>query len=310
MPSHTTRRWTAAWFVAVAVVTVYAVMWLGYRQDWAWLDCVDSSALGAGHDVGVKHSGWVRFWDAVCTMFGPTTFRLLGAAAAAVALTKRRLRAALFVVVTVELSGLVTLLAKGLAGRPRPATALVAASSTSFPSGHALEVMVGVAALLTVTLPLLNHSVRVVAVVVGVLTVVAVGIGRVALNVHHPSDVLAGWALGYLYFLVFACLLRPSTMVQFAVQTRRASSTLGLISMTDITASPDPIGEFVCSRKGCRATATWGLLWNNPKIHTPERRKVWLTCGDHREYLSEYLSVRGFLKQVVPADQLEGTHEG
>ena len=35
--------------------------------------------------------------------------------------------------------------------------------------------------------------------------VVAIGVGRVVLNVHHPSDVLAGWALGYAYFV--ACLL-------------------------------------------------------------------------------------------------------
>ena len=31
--------------------------------------------------------------------------------------------------------------------------------------------------------------------------VLSVGIGRVALNVHHLSDVVAGWALGFLYFV-------------------------------------------------------------------------------------------------------------
>ncbi|MGH3560643.1 MAG: phosphatase PAP2 family protein, partial [Mycobacterium sp.] len=56
----------------------------------------------------------------------------------------------------------------------------------------------------------LSHPVRVAAVAVGALIVVAVGFGRVALNVHHPSDVLAGWALGYVYFLVCARLLRPT----------------------------------------------------------------------------------------------------
>jgi undecaprenyl-diphosphatase len=113
------------------------------------------------------------------------------------------------VLVSVELSELVTQIAKGLADRPRPATALVAVSSSSFPSGHALAAMVGVAALLMVTLPELRRLLRVAAVVVGTLVVVAVGLGRVALNVHHPSDVLAGWALGYLYFLLCAWLFRP-----------------------------------------------------------------------------------------------------
>ncbi|MEV4193954.1 hypothetical protein [Streptomyces toxytricini] len=54
-----------------------------------------------------------------------------------------------------------------------------------------------------------------------------------------------------------------------------------------------------CSAKGCRAAAVWVLAWNNPKLHTPERRKTWLSCEEHREHLSQFLGVRGFLKDVV-----------
>lgn len=54
-----------------------------------------------------------------------------------------------------------------------------------------------------------------------------------------------------------------------------------------------------CSRKACRANASWQLLWNNPKIHTPERRKVWLACGDHRAWLEDYLQTRGLWKETV-----------
>ncbi|GAW48218.1 Hypothetical protein PD653_4869 [Nocardioides sp. PD653] len=56
----------------------------------------------------------------------------------------------------------------------------------------------------------------------------------------------------------------------------------------------------LCSAKGCQAPATWQLLWNNPKLHTPERRKTWLACDDHKTSLSEFLGARGFLKDVVP----------
>jgi hypothetical protein len=56
----------------------------------------------------------------------------------------------------------------------------------------------------------------------------------------------------------------------------------------------------VCSAKDCREPATHELLWNNPKLHTPERRKTWLACDDHRESLSQFLAARQFLKDVVP----------
>jgi hypothetical protein len=55
----------------------------------------------------------------------------------------------------------------------------------------------------------------------------------------------------------------------------------------------------ICSAKDCQLEAVWALLWNNPKLHTPERRKVWLACDDHRESLSDFLGARGFLLEVV-----------
>lgn len=56
----------------------------------------------------------------------------------------------------------------------------------------------------------------------------------------------------------------------------------------------------LCSAKGCRAAATWELHWNNPKLHTPDRRKVWLACEEHKESLSTFLGARQFLQEVVP----------
>lgn len=64
-----------------------------------------------------------------------------------------------------------------------------------------------------------------------------------------------------------------------------------------------------CSAKGCRAQAAYGVVWNNPRLHTPDRRKVWLACPDHREHLSSFVSVRGFLIEVLPVDEL-GEQDG
>jgi hypothetical protein len=64
-----------------------------------------------------------------------------------------------------------------------------------------------------------------------------------------------------------------------------------------VTDSPDVA---LCSARGCRDEAQWALAWNNPRLHTPDRRKTWLACDAHRESLAEFLTVRGFLREVTP----------
>jgi hypothetical protein len=54
----------------------------------------------------------------------------------------------------------------------------------------------------------------------------------------------------------------------------------------------------MCSAKGCRRDAVWAVIWNNPKIHTADREKVWSACDEHKASLSQFLSARGFLKRV------------
>ncbi len=46
--------------------------------------------------------------------------------------------------------------------------------------------------------------------------------------------------------------------------------------------------------------ACWLLVWNNPKVHTGEREKIWAACDAHRQSLSEFLALRSFLKRVEP----------
>jgi len=76
-----------------------------------------------------------------------------------------------------------------------------------------------------------------------------------------------------------------------------------------VTATPHPgeapdeaSGPVLCSARDCREPAVWALRWNNPKLHTPDRRKTWTACAEHRESLSDFLGRRGFLKDVEPLD--------
>lgn len=86
----------------------------------------------------------------------------------------------------------------------------------------------------------------------------------------------------------------------------RTALRVEAVNLPDISAE-SATGAPVCSAKGCRADAVWVLAWNNPKLHTPERRKTWLACDEHREHLSSFLGVRGFLKDVVPLEEWESS---
>lgn len=61
-------------------------------------------------------------------------------------------------------------------------------------------------------------------------------------------------------------------------------------------AAPEPI----CSRAGCGQPATMQVIWRNPRIHTADRRKIWLACDEHVGYLRDYLAARAFPVAVAP----------
>lgn len=214
------NRWLVA--SALAAVAVYALLWIGFAQHWSWLTAVDSSALDAFYRRGEEDPGWVLGWDVFSTVLGPGAFRLATVVLIIVALVRRSIRVAIFLLLSVELSGLVTEAAKAAADRPRPDTGFVAALGMSFPSGHALGVLVAILALLTVAVPVVRPPLRVWLIVLGAAVVVVIGVGRVVLNVHHPSDVLAGWALGYAYFVFCLLTVSPSQPITEAGETPEA----------------------------------------------------------------------------------------
>jgi hypothetical protein len=85
-----------------------------------------------------------------------------------------------------------------------------------------------------------------------------------------------------------------------ATTGRRAGTGRG----DTVTVDEPTVPDLVCSARACRQHAVWALRWNNPKLHTPERRKTWLACEDHRDSLSQFLSMRGFLRETMDAAAL------
>jgi len=56
----------------------------------------------------------------------------------------------------------------------------------------------------------------------------------------------------------------------------------------------------VCRANGCIAAASYAVVWNNPKLHAPDREKIWVACEAHRQSLADHLDLRGFLLRVEP----------
>lgn len=60
------------------------------------------------------------------------------------------------------------------------------------------------------------------------------------------------------------------------------------------------MNDIECSRAGCRASARWRVIWRNPRIHSADRRKIWVACDDHVAYLREFVAARDFPVSVEP----------
>jgi undecaprenyl-diphosphatase len=93
--------------------------------------------------------------------------------------------------------------------RPEILDPLVVERGFSFPSGHSALGMVayGILAVLVSRSRLPQPWRTVIVVALGAL-VALIGISRIWLGVHYPTDVLAGWAVGGVIVLAFATLTR------------------------------------------------------------------------------------------------------
>ena len=123
-----------------------------------------------------------------------------------------RPRLGLAAAATIGLAALVNGGAKQVVDRVRPDVLppIVVEPGYSFPSGHAALSMVayGIVAVLLARQRGLPSWLRVVGIALAAALVVGIGISRVYLGAHFPSDVLGGWLLGAVIVLLFASITR------------------------------------------------------------------------------------------------------
>jgi undecaprenyl-diphosphatase len=135
----------------------------------------------------------------IITWFGNSlTLTVIVIAAVIALLVRGRRWPALYIAATASVGGWANSTLKELVGRARPVVAhpVAVAGGYSFPSGHAMSSTVIYGVLLVVFLPLVAKRWQPVAIATTIVLVLAIGLSRVALGVHYPSDVAAGHFLG------------------------------------------------------------------------------------------------------------------
>lgn len=143
---------------------------------------------------------WVEnIFKDLTALGGMTVLTLATIAVAGYLLVERKRAAALLVLISVSSGALLSSLLKNVFARPRPELVahLVDVHTLSFPSGHAMNSAVTfltLGALLARVQPRLRTRSYLIG--IAVLLTGLVGVSRVYLGVHYPSDVVAGWGAG------------------------------------------------------------------------------------------------------------------
>jgi membrane-associated phospholipid phosphatase len=186
--------------VALALAAPFSVLLLMVAGRWGPLISLDAWIAETLHRQAVKHSGWTRLNQVLTDwVWDPTTMRALLALAVVVALWRRMVRVAVWLMVCGVAGGLLQQGVKLAVGRPRPQwpDPVDSAHYNAFPSGHAMTAAIVCEALLWLYLRSSGAGPlgRTVAWTLAVVAVVGVGFTRVFLGVHWASDVVGGFLL-------------------------------------------------------------------------------------------------------------------
>ena len=190
--------------VCVAALGVLAFIYIGHEVGENELLQFDAAILLALRDPADLSRTIGPPWLAesvveITALGGYTLIVLLLAAVIGFLLVAGRRGPALFVFLSIVTGSLLSQLLKSFYDRPRPdlVPQLDIVHTASFPSGHAMMSTLAYLTLASIVAQLSEKTrVRVYVFAVAILLAVIVGLSRIYLGVHWPTDVIGGWALG------------------------------------------------------------------------------------------------------------------
>jgi undecaprenyl-diphosphatase len=214
-------RKAAAWVRDNVELGALLVLGLAVAGVWAFAELADEVVEGATRNLDrdllllLRTPGdpadpigpdWVEeIMRDLTAMGGIAVLTLTTLAVAGFFLLQRKFGSTLYLLVAVGGGLLLSTLAKTLFDRPRPDLVPYGSivHTASFPSGHSMMAAVAyltLGVLVARTLP--QRRLKVFVLALAALVTILVGVSRVYLGVHWPTDVLAGWLAG----VAWACL--------------------------------------------------------------------------------------------------------
>jgi undecaprenyl-diphosphatase len=163
--------------------------------DWGPLQRADEALSAEFRSYGTAFPRVISVVRVVTDVMGTLSFLTIGLAGTVLLLAARSRRAAGFCAAVTVSVPVLWGAAHALLYRPRPANGFVDIHSNGFPSGHTAHATATALLVLLLLWPRLGTAGRVTAVALGAVLAVAIGLTRVALLAHWPTDVLGGWLL-------------------------------------------------------------------------------------------------------------------
>ncbi|MFD1392289.1 phosphatase PAP2 family protein [Lacticaseibacillus jixianensis] len=200
--------------IAAISLAIFIPLLIGVVSGAASIRQLDTLVIGA---VTAARPAWLSVIMIVITNLGdPPVVFAVGVLLTAVLFYYRRRRYAWFAFAAVCLMSLANHVIKGWVRRPRPfiqdpqITPLTPAGGWSFPSGHASGSMLlyGTVILIVLTLVTRPRARHLLVGLSGAL-VGLIGLSRIYVQVHFPTDVLAGWSSALAGLMLLWWLMYP-----------------------------------------------------------------------------------------------------
>jgi len=197
-------------YAVVLFVVLFAAIALFARGEATQFD--REILLAMRNQNGPIGPGWLlESARSITALGGHTVLTIVVLLVASYLLLLRDNTTAYFVVIAAVTGTTINTLMKALFDRARPdfVTHLTDVFTASFPSGHAAQsavVYLTLGALLAGTHRSLIF--RIYFIGVAILLVLLIGLSRVYLGVHYPTDVLAGWCFGTAWALTCWLILK------------------------------------------------------------------------------------------------------